>query len=91
MLSVSTSVELAVGQVTNITAGVVLNVAAVVAVALLVVQVLVTVTVVDVDTALDIEYTVVVTVGPSGCLNLPTLLPPYSANQMFTGPVEVSL
>lgn len=44
-------------------------------------------TVDEVDTADEMEYTVVDTVGPSGCLSLPILLPPYSANQTLTTPV----
>lgn len=48
------------------------------------------VTVDDVLTAYVIEVTVVETVGPSGCLRRPILLPAYSVNQTFTVP-KVSL
>jgi hypothetical protein len=41
----------------------------------------------DVDTIDDREYTVLVTLGPSGCLNLASLFPPYSVNQMLVTPV----
>jgi hypothetical protein len=44
------------------------------------------VTVEDVVTAYVIEETVVETVGPSGCLRRPILLPAYSVNQTFTVP-----
>ena len=46
----------------------------------------VVVTVEDVVTAEVIEYTVVETVGPSGCLILPILRPAYSVNHTFTVP-----
>jgi len=45
------------------------------------------VTVEDVVTAEVIEYTVVETVGPSGCLILPILRPAYSVNHTFTAPL----
>jgi hypothetical protein len=44
----------------------------------------ITVAVEDVVTAELIEYTVVETVGPSGCLIRPILPPAYSANHTFT-------
>jgi len=47
----------------------------------------VVVTVEDVVTAEVIEYTVVETVGPSGCLILPILRPAYSVNHTFTLPL----
>jgi len=43
-------------------------------------------TVDDVVTMDEKEDTVVDTVGPSGCLSLPILLPPYSVNQTLTVP-----
>ena len=46
----------------------------------------VVVTVEEVVTAELIEYQVVETVGPSGCLILPILRPAYSVNHTFTVP-----
>jgi hypothetical protein len=45
-------------------------------------------TVDDVVTIEEKEYTVVETVGPSGCLTRPILLPPYSVNQTLTIPFD---
>jgi len=91
VLTVSTSVELAVKTVIGVTESAILDVIGVVVVVLLALQVLVNIViVVEVETALDIEYTVLVTVGPSGCLSRPILLPPYSANHTLTTPVAAS-
>jgi len=86
MLTVSTIVELAVGQDAFV-AVVTLQDATGVRVTIGMDPLNVVVTDEDVVTAELIEYTVVDTVGPSGCLILPILRPAYSVNHTFTVPL----
>jgi hypothetical protein len=88
-LTVSTNVELVVDATVDIEVGIdvvatktVFNVPATVG------DVVTVKTVDDVVTIEEKEYTVVETVGPSGCLTRPILLPPYSVNQTLTIPFD---
>jgi hypothetical protein len=88
-LTVSTNVELVVDATVVVTVG--LDVAATtvfVVVGTMMGDVATLVTVDDVVTIEEKEYTVVETVGPSGCLTRPILLPPYSVNQTLTIPFD---
>jgi len=89
-LSVSTIVELAVRALTFVAVAVERNTIDV-PVVLGRDPLNVVVAVEDVVTAEVIEYTVVETDGPSGCLIRPILLPAYSVNHTFTVPLGVSV
>ena len=87
-LTVSTNVELVVDATVVVTVGLDVAATTVFVTGTMMGGVPTLVTVDDVVTIEEKEYTVVETVGPSGCLSLPILLPPYSVNQTLTIPFD---
>ena len=78
--------ELVVDATVDVVAGIVVIAATLVLLPVITGDVVTVSTVDDVVTIEEREYTVVDTVGPSGCLSLPIFLPPYSVNQTLTVP-----